>query len=179
MVFTVQIALGRSKRCPGASGAIRGILGTRRDTPRALPGRSGTPPELARDPPGPPRDTHGHPRDAPGTPRGDRKVRPRGPESTFVSVLFGQSFARRSRNDFRTFLGHSGDAWTSISIAPASVFGRSSRFRPDGRSTTKSFENGPKLVPESLKRSENHSEIAPATRSSAPARPPSDLASAV
>ena len=135
---STQIAPGGHRGDLGRFGGLRGrsrdALGCARGTLATLPARLGRPP------------------DTPGTPRSDQKVRLGGPESTFWSVLFGQSFARRSRDDFRTFLGHSGEARTSDSIAPASVLGRSSVFRRNARSTTKSIEKGSKMVPRSLQK---------------------------
>ena len=157
MVFTIRNALGRSKSmvfiariahrtskiAPGGPrgdlGRFGGLRGCSRDAPggarralATLPARPGTPP------------------DAPGTPRSDQKASPGGPESICGSVLFGQSFARRSRNDFRTFLGPSGEVRTSILLRPASVLRGSSVFRRNARSTTKSTEKGSKMVPRSL-----------------------------
>ena len=103
-----------TQNAPGGPRGNRGRCGGLRERSRDTPGDArralGTPPEHLGTPP-----------DAPRRPQSDRKVRPGGPESTFLSVLFGQLFARCSRSDIRTFLGRSGEAWTSDSIAPASV----------------------------------------------------------
>ena len=100
----------RSGAPRGDLGRFGGLRGCSRDAPggarralATLPARLGTP------------------LDAPGTPRSDQKVCPGGPASISGSVLFGQSFARRSRDDFRRFLGRSGEARTSILLRPASV----------------------------------------------------------
>ena len=86
------------------------------------------------------------------TPRSDRKVRLGGPESTFVSVLFGQSLARRSQSDFRTILGSVAEGATRNPIAMAHTDCMSGVFRPSARSTTKSLEqwceNDPPVAPE-------------------------------
>ena len=142
MVFTARIAHRTSKIAPGGPrgdlGRFGGLRGCSRDAPggarralATLPARLGTPP------------------DAPGTPRSDQKASPGGPESICGSVLFGQSFARRSRNDFRTFLGPSGEVRTSILLRPASVLRGSSVFRRNARSTTKATEKGSEMVPRS------------------------------
>ena len=114
MVFTARIAHRTSKIAPGGPLGDLGRFGARRgcswDAPggarralATLPARPGTPP------------------DAPWTPRSDQKASRGGPESICGSVLFGQSFARRYRNDFRTFSGPSGEVRTSILLRPASV----------------------------------------------------------
>ena len=87
-----------------------GLRGRSRNAPGSTRGARGTPPERLGTAP-----------DAPGTSPSNRKGRPGGPESTFWSVLLGQSLVRRPRSDFRTFLGCSGEARTSILLRPASV----------------------------------------------------------
>ena len=74
-----------------------------------------------------------------------------GPESTFVSVLFGQLLARRSQSDFRTILGSVAEGATRNPIAMAHTDCMSGVFRLNARSTTKSLENwykhGPPIAP--------------------------------
>ena len=127
-------------RSQGPSGRSRAI----RDTSGALPDRSGRCSESSRDDPGAPRDAPGAPRD----PQSDRKVRPGGPESTFLSVLFGQSFARRSRSDFRTISGSLVEAATRNPLAMAQSKLMSDVFCQNARSTPKTTKNRAKTEAE-------------------------------
>ena len=106
--------IGRLKSLPGVLGATWGDSGGFGGAPGTLREALG---ELSR----PPWSALGRSRTPPGTPRSDQKVSPGGLESIFGSVLFRQSLARRSRDDFRTFLGRSGEARTSFLLRPASV----------------------------------------------------------
>jgi len=128
------------KSLPGALGATEGDSGGFGGAPGTLREALG---ELS-----------GRPWSASGrhwTPRSDRKVRLGGPESTFVSVLFGQSLARRSQSDFRTILGSVAEGATRNPIAMAHTDCMSGVFRLNAWSTTKSFENwykhGPPIAP--------------------------------
>ena len=129
------------KSLPGALGATEGDSGGFGGAPGTLREALG---ELS-----------GRPWSASGrhwTPRSDRKVRLGGPESTFVSVLFGQSLAKRSQSDFRTILGSVAEGATRNPIAMAHTDCMLGVFRPSAGSTTKSLEqwceNDPPIAPE-------------------------------
>ena len=97
---------GDLERFGGLRGCSRDAPGDTREALGTAPDRLGTPPE------------------DPGTSRSDPKVRPGDPEGTFLSVLFGQSVARRCRSDFRTISGRSEACLT----AQAQCFVRVGRF---------------------------------------------------
>ena len=124
---------GALETTEGDSGGFGGAPGTLREALGELSGRLATPPERH------------------WTPRSDRKVRLGGPESTFVSVLFGQSLAKRSQSDFRTILGSVAEGATRNPIAMAHTDCMSGVFRPSAWSTTKSLDkwckHGPPITP--------------------------------